>query len=145
MAIDTNGKWWKGTAPEDVRAYLEAYAEDGYQMHDFRSARCPCGGVAFRLEADADEGVARRTCTLCGGVRFIADSEEYWSDADPEVWNCVDCGSEVTNVGVGFSLYGDQRGIRWVYVGARCTRCGILGCFAEWKVGKDDPSIIERA
>jgi hypothetical protein len=145
MAIDESGKWWTGTAPDDVRGYLEAYAEDGYQVHDFRLARCPCGCVEFRLEADDNEGVARRTCTSCGEIRFIADSAEYWSDAEPEVWKCVECSSETTNVGVGFSLYEDNRGIRWLFVGVRCARCGILGCFAEWKVGTDDPSIMERA
>ncbi|MGA7753515.1 MAG: hypothetical protein WCB05_11810 [Candidatus Sulfotelmatobacter sp.] len=37
------------------------------------------------------------------------------------------------NVGVGFSLYDDGE-IRWVYFGERCSACGILGCFAGWKV-----------
>ena len=41
---------------------------------------------------------------------------------------------------LGFSLYEGRRAVRWVYVAARCARCGVLGCYAEWKVGYE-PSI----
>jgi len=40
----------------------------------------------------------------------------------------------ILNVGVGFSLYDDGE-VRWLYLGERCSKCGILGCFAGWKVG----------
>jgi len=37
------------------------------------------------------------------------------------------------HIGIGFSLYDDGE-IRWLYVGERCATCGILGCFAGWKI-----------
>ena len=47
--------------------------------------------------------------------------------------------SDLCNVGVGFSQYADSpTSIKWIYIGVRCSRCGILGCFAGWKVGQDD-------
>ena len=139
MAIDSSGEYWTSPVPDDIHGFLESYASEGYDVDDFRLARCECGSVAFRLEADDDEGVARRTCAACNARHFICDSEEYWADAEPEQCTCVECGADTVNVGVGFSLYDhDPTGIRWLYVGVRCTGCGTLGCFAGWKVGMAD-------
>jgi len=131
------------TKTSDVCAFLKAYAADGYAMHEFRFARCSCKAEMFCLESDANEGVARCSCASCGEIRFIGDSEKYWADAEPERWKCIECSSETTNVGVGYSLYENAKGIRWLYVGTRCASCGILGCFAEWEVGNDDMSPLE--
>ncbi len=65
---------------------------------------------------------------------YICDSEEYDADAKPVKYKCIECGSSTANMGVGFSLYGDDGEIRWLYVGVRCTECGVLGCFAGWKI-----------
>ncbi|MGE0404996.1 MAG: hypothetical protein AB7O65_01760 [Candidatus Korobacteraceae bacterium] len=130
--IDTSGEWWIGSEPQDVKNFLEAYAPDGYKVHEFRLARCECGSLSFFLWADDDEGTAKRTCTVCGLSHFICDSEEFWDGSQPEELVCV-CGSKSANVGVGFSLYEDGE-VRWLYVGVRCTSCGVLGCFAGWKV-----------
>ena len=139
MTIDRSNEHWTGDVPDDIRGFLEAYATEGYEVHDFRLARCACGSLAFRLEADEDEGVARRTCTACAAEHFICDSEEYWTDADPEPCLCGECDADTVNIGVGFSMYeNDPTGIRWLYVGVRCTGCGTLGCFTGWKVGMGD-------
>jgi hypothetical protein len=133
MSIDRSGKWWIGVGSEDIKEYLEAYSADGYKSSKFRLAKCTCGGDTFYLFADDEEGCAKRTCTSCGASHFICDSEEYWATASPEQWKCVDCGSKEANIGIGFSLYEDGE-VRWLYVGERCFSCGILGCFAGWKV-----------
>jgi hypothetical protein len=133
MSIDKSGKWWVGTNAGDINEYLGAYSADGYKTTQFRQAICTCGSDEFRLLADDDEGCAQRTCASCGGKHFICDSEEFWADASPEEWKCIECGSTRTNVGVGFSLYEDGE-VRWLYIGVRCAVCGILGCFAGWKV-----------
>jgi hypothetical protein len=135
MAIDKSGKWWIGSTPEDIAEYLQAYSEESYRMHEFRLARCECGSVEFHLDASDNDGVARRTCAHCSKVHFICDSEEFWEEAEPEHWNCTECESEIANVGIGFSLYEDRQDIHWIYVGERCSSCGVLGCFAGWKVG----------
>ena len=133
MAIDKSGKWWIGTCSEDIKDYLEAYSSDGYGVHEFRLAKCSCGSDTFRLFADHGEGCAKRTCTSCASSQFICDSEEYWSEAAPEEWKCVECDSTSANVGVGFSLYKEGE-VRWLYIGERCAQCGTLGCFAGWKI-----------
>jgi len=137
MTIDTSGKWWVGSEPTDIAEYLEGYASAGYEVHDFRLARCKCGSISFLLDADDDEGVARRTCTACETKHFVCDSEEFWDEAQPERWVCG-CSSEAANIGVGFSIYPKRGGIRWLYIGTRCSACGVLGCFAGWKVGTSD-------
>ena len=133
MSIDKTGKWWVGTEPSDLHAYLVAYAEDAYTLNEFRLAKCSCGSDIFYLAADDDEGVAKRTCAGCSSEHFICDSEEFWTNAEPEELICVECGSRQANIGVGFSL-NDKGDVRWLYVGVRCVSCNVLGCFAGWKV-----------
>ncbi|MFZ0824055.1 MAG: hypothetical protein WAM87_10400 [Terriglobales bacterium] len=145
MSIDKSGKWWIGTSVDDLREYLEAYSADNYCIHEFRPAKCKCGGETFELLADDDEGCAKRTCTSCAIGKFICDSEEYWSDATPGQWKCIECGSTSANIGVGFSLYEDGE-VRWLYVGERCANCGILGCLAGWKIAySPSKQLLERA
>lgn len=66
---------------------------------------------------------------------YVCDSHEFWDDESPEMWQCIECQSTSCNVGIGFALYEDKQDIRWVYIGYRCVRCRVLGCFAGWKVG----------
>ena len=84
MTIDKTGKWWVGTDPADTTEYLVGYQAEGYTVDETRICRCPCGSVGFLLEADTDEGCARRTCSACGAKHFICDSAEYWNEADPK-------------------------------------------------------------
>lgn len=134
MAIDKLGKWWVGSEPYDIEEYVRAYSSDGCKTDEFRLAKCACGSTEFGLWADDNEGVAKRVCGACNTEHFICDSGEFWPDADPEEYTCVECGSKSANVGVGFSLY-PEGDVRWLYVGERCSSCGVLGCFAGWKVG----------
>jgi hypothetical protein len=133
MAINTSGKWWVGSIPEDLKEYLGAFSSDGYLTHEFRLAKCQCGSEDFYLWADDGEGTAKRICSSCGNSHLICDSEEYWEDSTPIEWICIECESKIANVGVGFSLYEDGE-VRWLYVGERCSSCGILGCVTQWKV-----------
>jgi hypothetical protein len=133
MGINTSGRWWVGSTPADIRGFLEAYATKGYEVHEFRLATCSCGSDSFSLDADENEGVAKRICAICSAEHFLCDSAEYWDEAKPTHWRCIECASETTNVGVGFSLIGDKE-IHWLYVGCRCATCGILGCFGGWKI-----------
>lgn len=146
MTIDKSGKWWVGTDPMDIHDYLLAYTEDGYSVDEFRLAQCACGGRAFRLETDDCEGVAKRICTACGKDHYIVDSETYWDEAEPEPLTCIECSSEEFNVGIGFSLYDSDDGVRWLYVGERCNKCGILGSVVDWKVAEGPARpIMEKA
>ena len=139
MTINVSGKWWVGTESKDIREFLESYAEKGYEVNQFRLAKCKCGSDIFILEVDDNEGVARRTCMKCNIQHYICDSDKYWDRAEPDTCKCVECGIESFNIGVGFSIYPDDpTGIKWLYIGVRCAKCGILGCFSGWKVAQSD-------
>ena len=141
MSIDTSGKWWKGSSPDDLEEYLRALSEEGYPIDDFRLSQCPCGSNRFLLEVNVEEGLARRVCERCGTKHFICDSEENWSpNVQMRKFKCVTCKSKIANVGVGFSLYEDKQAVRWLYVGERCAECGTLGSMVDWKVGYE-PSL----
>ncbi|MFR9780329.1 hypothetical protein ACL02O_30285 [Micromonospora sp. MS34] len=59
-------------------------------------------------------------------------SADYWQDADPDECVCP-CGGEAFQVAVGFALRADGE-VRWVSIGMRCTRDGVLGVYADWKI-----------
>ena len=133
MATDRTGGDWKGTDPAELQEFLAAYSADEYPIGDYRPSTCACGAIVFTVAADDDEGVARRTCVDCGRGHFICESEEYWADADHQEIGCP-CGAITFNVGVGYSFVDERDGIKWVWVGVRCVRCGTLGCAANWKI-----------
>lgn len=140
MAIDTSGKWWKGSRSGDVEPYLRAYTEDGYPVGPYRLCKCACGSDRFYLEVQDQDCAARRQCEACGAQHFIADSAEHWvAKGRTKKFKCI-CQSKVANIGVGFSLYADGTAIRWLYIGERCAECGVLGSMADWKVGYE-PSL----
>ncbi|MBA8876377.1 hypothetical protein [Phyllobacterium myrsinacearum] len=145
MAIDTGGTWWVGTSASDIEAYLKAYADEETPVSTFRLARCHCSSIRFKLDTDSCEGSAKRICVECSAEHFICDSGEHWNEAEREHWGCSVCESENANIGVAFSLYPDGN-IQWVYVGTRCVSCGVLDCFAGWKVvNKRSGHLVEHA
>jgi hypothetical protein len=134
MAIDRSGPWWVGSEARDIEEYLKAYKAEGYEVHETRMCRCPCGSIEFHLDADRTEGCAQRTCAACGTKHFICDSAEYWDDAEPESWECTECGRKTCNIYEAEPEPG-LPDVRWISVGNRCTNCGTLGSFVDWKVG----------
>jgi len=101
----------------------------------------PVAPKVFKLEASVGDAAARRTCSRCERTHFMLDSEKCWdnTEEEPQLLECTKCGSTETNVGVGFSLYqeGQVKGeVHWLYIGYRCTACGLLGSFADWKVAR---------
>jgi hypothetical protein len=132
MAIDKSGKWWKGETFDDLAQYIRLLTEDGYGADRVLQCRCTCGGTVFRLAADRDEGCAERLCASCKSKAFIADSAEGWNEAKPKGVRRV-CGSTDLELGVGFALRPDDE-VKWITVGHRCTRCGVLASFVDWQI-----------
>lgn len=133
VAINTSGKWWTGSAPEDIEDYLRAYSADGYPVARVIIAECrDCGSRSFSVRVDDVEGCAERTCTECGRTELMSDSAKFVDHAELEGAQCP-CGGEIFNVAGGFALR-DNGDIRWVYVGLRCQADGVLGCYGEWKI-----------
>ena len=130
--IDRRGTWWTGSEASDVEEYLLGYTQDGYPADRYEQPRCTCSNAVFHLEADRDEGCARRTCVECGLDHFICDSGEFAEDAALQEMTCV-CGQRAFDLGVAFSPRADGN-VRWISVGVRCVACGVLGCPVEWEV-----------
>ena len=86
--IDKSGKWWTGTEFEDLVTYLREFTAESYPAGPIVQSTCECGNQVFALEFDDDEGCARRTCTSCGRSAFIADSADYWDEAEPGKAQC---------------------------------------------------------
>lgn len=140
MAIDDSGNWWVGSEARDIDTYLRAYthSESAYPMTAFRLVYCNCGSDRFKVERAV--GVSRRQCASCGAqgypCRGVEDWEEAVEEETPEAYSCVDCQCDEANLGVGFAGYGEAiDAVKWFYLGVRCAECGVLGCFADGKVG----------
>ena len=132
MTIDRSKKWWTGDSASDIETYLHEFTADGYPASDLVHAVCgECAGAVFNVRFDDDEGVAERTCTHCGSVVAMLDSADHLDPAELGDAACP-CGNESFNVAIGFARQGDD--VRWVYVGLRCTRDGVLGSYADWTI-----------
>jgi hypothetical protein len=132
MSIDTSGKWWKGTSFADLVEYIQLLTADGYPAERILQSTCACGNTSFHLLADPDEGCAQRICTECNHAAFIGDSAECWAEVTPKKVRCL-CKQSVFEIAVGFSLR-RQGEIKWITVGQRCVKCGVLASYVDWKI-----------
>jgi len=131
VAIDTSGKWWKGTEFADVEGYLRELKPGGYPVDRVIQGRCTCGSTVFEVEVDQDEELARTVCVECGRAGFVADAEEHWSDAKPRRIKCPGRHGRY-EVGLGLCIR-DGQWVRWMSLGLRCTACGVLSSPVDWK------------
>lgn len=116
----------------DIPAYLRDYSERNYAAEHFADAVCECSGRTFVLNIDETQGAGVRRCTACKREHPIGDSDEYLEDAHLEECGCP-CGAEGLELTIGVALYRDSEDVRWLYIGARCIHCGMVGCYADWK------------
>jgi len=133
MALRRKGGYWYGDSQDDIPAELKRYGKaNRYEPTVFADARCSCGGKAFRLRTDEEEGVAVRSCITCAAEHPIGDSAAYLEGASLESHVCL-CDSPDFEITVGLALYTGSEDIRWLYIGCRCLACGLVGNFADWK------------
>lgn len=133
MALVKRGGHWHGDTQADIQDELSRYSRsNGYLAQHFADAVCRCGSGSFHLRLDETEDVAVRTCTRCGNEHPIGDSEKYLADAVLEECECP-CGCGSFEITVGVSLYEDSEDVRWLYLGCRCTHCGLTACYGDWK------------
>ncbi|MFI6305317.1 hypothetical protein ACIBCH_25865 [Amycolatopsis thailandensis] len=131
MTIEQRGGSGDGVA--ELAEFILDFGAGGYPVTRVAEAVCrDCTGRAFRVAVDDDEGCAQRVCVACGVATFIADSAEYWAEADPEECECP-CGGGEFAVAVGFAL-GDDEEVRWISVGLRCLTDDTLGVYTDWKI-----------
>ena len=133
MTLKERGQHRYGDNQADIRAELTRYgALNGYPPLHFADAVCTCGAHAFRLALDDNEGAAIRTCAACEVAHPVGDSGEYLADASLDDCACP-CGSELFEITVAVSLYEGTEDVRWLYLGCRCSACGLTAVYGDWK------------
>lgn len=140
MTLRKQGKYSYGENHRDIRDELRDYSRHIYPATKFADAVCRCGAGYFHVKRDEEVGAAVRVCQSCGLEQAIADSAEYLSDAELESCDCV-CGSDTFELSVGAALYDESTDVKWLYLGLRCTDCGMVGCYGDWKnefIGYED-------
>lgn len=133
MALKKRGQHRYGENHADIRAELLRYSKlNAYIAHYFADAVCVCGGKLFRLALDDNEGAAVRICVACKTEHPIGDSDGFLEEAELGECACP-CGNEEFEITVGVSLYEGSEDVKWLYLGCRCPKCGLIAAYGDWK------------
>ena len=142
MTIDKGRKRWRGDSAEDVIEYLDVYSEN--EINKIVVVKCKqCGSEVFTFRIDAGEGAIEIACTACGNKRLLLDSEKYWEKSEPEDAKCPECKKRQYNVAVGF-VHRRSGEVKWIYIGNRCTSCGVLGSYGDWGINYGPTDEMEK-
>lgn len=138
MTLVKRGDRWYGKTQADIRPELLRYSGlNGYTAEHFADAVCECGTRSFRLHLDDTQGVAVRVCPSCRREHPIGDSAGYLADAELEECECT-CGGGDFEITAGVALYEGTEDVRWLYLGCRCSACGLTACYGDWECEVDD-------
>jgi len=142
MAIDKGKKYWHGDSPEDIIEYLDEYSESEIDKVVITKCR-QCSSDIFTFKADSFEGAIEVTCIACKEKRLLLDSEEHWDECEPEEASCPKCKESQFNVAIGF-VHRESGEVKWVYIGNRCAKCGVLGSCGDWKINYSPTDEMEN-
>ena len=110
---------------------IERYSGlNGYPIAEFEQLFCGCGASEFCLFSDDEEGGAFVVCAKCDQEINIENSKRY---IEVKQQNICKCDNEILHVGTGKAYFEDSTDLRWVYVGAECSVCGLAGVYVDWK------------
>jgi len=138
MALRNQGKQLFADAQADIPEALLAYSKGSYPASRFADAICVCGCRTFLFATDDENGAAERQCTACESASLIANSAEVEEEMELVQSECT-CEGDVFELTLGLAVYTDEPGAtRWIYVGARCVECSLVGCYVDWKCDGDD-------
>lgn len=141
--IDTSKKYWTGDKEGDIAEYLRLYAQDS-TMDTKRIICHTCGKDTFELRVDQTEDAIEVECTECGTKKILLDCGDVWEDAKPKLRKCSVCKNcKSYNVRVGFQRR-ENGSVKWVYIGNRCTNCGTLGSYLDWKIDYEPTDEMEQ-
>jgi hypothetical protein len=144
-----------GTVGEDVddlRTYLHRLQGCPPIEHTqlLRCSRHPAGedAVWFYVEADSEQGVARRRCVACGDVVHLLDSAREWTH--PPMHFCPSCSTSIMELAVGLHMdEGDgdglDRRVQWLALAARCVDCGRISGLTDAHVPAMTIGEVSRA
>ena len=141
-AHEDGGEYLRGERAGDIVWFLREYSDHETDKEVLVSCKS-CGLDNFALSVDAVEGAVEVECTYCNEKRLLLDSEAAWEDCEPKKIECPECGSGSFNAGVGF-VHRRDGDVSRVYIGARCSNCGLLGCPADWEIDYSPTDEMER-
>jgi len=145
MTIETYDEYWKGSNFNDLKKYIISFSDENYKADEVIQSKCTCGNHVYQVQHEPDEGFVKLTCSLCKQDKYIADCYELENDIEPEYLTCS-CSNNIFEIGVGFAYRKKlffKSDIKWITVGARCAKCGIMGVPADWKIDYS-PSLFLR-
>jgi hypothetical protein len=145
MALRRKGQYWYGDSAADIREVLAHPYHGALPCTHFADVVCECGGQVFDLLIDDEYREADFPCLSCDRnyLFHLADEDGRYEGApgsDTEFRACPcdndpNCRLEIV---VGVRL-GPGRDIpEQVSIGCRCTKCGLVGSYADW-VGVELP------
>ncbi len=141
--IDRTKKYWTGDNGDDISEWLRLYSGD--ESMDIKPVLChSCGNDSFNMRVDQREGAVQVVCTKCGTKKILLDCDEVWKDAKPRLRTCPVCKTcKSFHVRVGF-IRRENGSVKWVYIGNRCTNCGTLGSYLDWKINYEPTDEMEQ-
>ena len=141
--IDRSKKYWTGDTEGDIAEWLRLYSQDS-KMDTKRVICHTCENDSLELRVDQTEGAIQVKCTECGTKKILLDCGEVWENAKPRLRKCSVCKSSKSfNVRVGFQRR-ENGSAKWVYIGNRCTNCGTLGSYLDWKIDYEPTDEMEQ-
>ncbi len=136
-------KYWTGDSADDSSEWLRLYTADS--SLDVKPVLChSCDNDCFELRIDQVESVIAVKCAKCGAKKILLDCEEFWEDAKPKLRKCSVCKTwKSFNVSIGFARR-ENGSVKWAYIGNRCTNCGTLGSYLDWKIDYEPTDEMEQ-
>lgn len=140
--IDTSKEYWTGTTENDIEEYLKLYSEN--DKLEVKHVVChTCNENNFEVMVDQNEGAILIKCVKCKTEKILLDGEDVWENCEPIKGICPICYEKVYNICVGLERRQDGN-VNWVYIGNRCTKCGVLGSFVDWKIDYEPTDEMEN-
>lgn len=125
----SNCEGWKEITEDDIDDFLCKTAKK--KLH-VKSVACQCGKNEFSVALDKNAGAIQVCCKYCGEKKMLLDRKEIREECKPRMKKCSVCKNDSFHIRIGFER-GESDSIKWVYVGALCTKCESLSLLADWK------------
>ena len=115
---------------DDLKAEVLRYSNvNGYPAETFTAMTCTCGGDQFTLYGNESGDAALAVCCACEENHSVYDSADFMDDVGQHV--CA-CDAEALHLMIGLAFHEDTTDARWVYVGAKCVACDLVGVYIDW-------------
>lgn len=135
----SNLEGWKEVSEHDIDDFLLTTTK---KKLDIKPITCKCGANEFKITLDKNQGAIQVCCNYCGEKKKLLDSEEIWSNCKPRTKKCSNCKNDTFHTRIGFERR-ENGSIKWVHVGALCTKCESLSLLADWKINYEPTDEME--